>query len=58
VISGRPFVTPDDVRHVAGPALAHRLILIPELESDGRARGALIEEAVSKVGYRRAVRPV
>jgi MoxR-like ATPase len=29
-LSGRDFVTPDDVKHVAVPALAHRLILKPE----------------------------
>jgi MoxR-like ATPase len=58
VISGRPFVTPDDVRRVAGSVLAHRLILSPELEGDTRARSVVIDEAVAKVGYRRAVRPV
>jgi len=58
VLSGRPFVTPDDVRVVASPVLAHRLILTPELEGDSRARSALVEEALQKVSYRRAVRPV
>ncbi|MEO7037542.1 MAG: MoxR family ATPase [Polyangiaceae bacterium] len=58
VLSGRPFVTPDDVRFVAAPVLAHRLILIPELEGDARARALLVDEALSKVSYRRAVRPV
>ena len=58
VISGRPFVTPDDVRHVASSVIAHRLILVPELEGDSRARNAMVEEAIQKVGYRRAVRPV
>jgi len=32
---GRSFVTPDDVRDLAVPALAHRLILEPEAEFDG-----------------------
>ncbi|MFW2340970.1 MAG: AAA family ATPase [Acidimicrobiia bacterium] len=31
VLNGRDFVTPDDVKGVAGPALAHRLILKPEM---------------------------
>ena len=35
VAHGRTFVTPDDVRDLAVPALAHRLILIPEAEFDG-----------------------
>jgi MoxR-like ATPase len=32
VIEGRDFVTPDDVRKVAVPALRHRIALAPELE--------------------------
>jgi MoxR-like ATPase len=52
VLAGRGFVTPDDVREVATPVLAHRLILVPELEGDARARGAIVEEAVAKVSYR------
>ncbi len=52
VIAGRGFVTPDDVRTVAAPVLAHRLILVPELEGDSRARGSIIEEAIAKVSYR------
>lgn len=58
VLAGRPFVTPDDVRAVAGPVLAHRLVLVPELEGDSRARQSVIDEALQRVGYRRAVRPV
>jgi MoxR-like ATPase len=57
-LAGRPFVTPDDVRLVAVSVLAHRLVLLPEHEGDARARQAVIEEALQKVGYRRAVRPV
>ena len=30
-VAGRDFVTPDDVKSVAVPALAHRLMLKPEL---------------------------
>ena len=30
-LHGRDFVKPDDVKHVAVPALAHRLTLAPEL---------------------------
>ncbi len=58
VIGGRTFVSPDDVREIAGPALAHRLILVPELEGDVRARNQVVEDALAKVSYRRAVRPV
>jgi MoxR-like ATPase len=58
VLAGRPFATPDDVRAVAGSVLEHRLVLVPELEGDARARSSVVEEALAKVGYRRAVRPV
>ncbi|MDI1445834.1 MoxR family ATPase [Polyangium sp. 6x1] len=58
VIAGRPFVTPDDVRGVATSVLSHRLVLVPEAEGDARARDAVVEDAVQRVAYRRAVRPV
>jgi MoxR-like ATPase len=56
VLGGRGFVTPDDVRTVAPHVLAHRLILVPELEGDPRARASLVEEAITKVSYRRVAR--
>ncbi len=56
VLAGRPFVTPDDLRFLAGPVLAHRLILVPELEGDPKARQAIVDEACAKVSYRRAAR--
>ena len=37
-LDGRDFVVPDDVKAVAGPALAHRLSLRPELWVQQRAR--------------------
>jgi MoxR-like ATPase len=56
VLAGRPFVTPDDLRFLAGPVLSHRLILVPELESDPKARQAIVDEGCAKVSYRRAPR--
>ena len=58
VIGGRPFVTPDDVRGVAAAVLSHRLVLVPEAEGDAKARDGVIDEAIQRVAYRRAVRPV
>jgi MoxR-like ATPase len=58
VLAGRPYVNPDDVRALAEPVLAHRLILVPELEGDAGARSDVVADALAKVGYRRAVRPV
>ncbi len=34
-VSGRDFVTPDDVKYMAVPVLEHRLILRPEFEIEG-----------------------
>jgi MoxR-like ATPase len=35
VLRGRDFVTPDDVKELAGPALTHRVSLSPEAEMEG-----------------------
>jgi MoxR-like ATPase len=58
VIGGRPFVTPDDLRGVALSVLSHRLVLVPEADGDAKARDTVIEDAIQRVPYRRAVRPV
>ena len=58
VLAGRPFATPDDIRELAPAVLAHRLVMTPEVEGDPKARQAVISEAVARVGYRRAVRPL
>jgi len=46
-IEGRDFVTPDDIRVMADPVLAHRIVLRPEYEIEGvtvtEALGKLIE---------------
>lgn len=57
LLDSRPFVVPEDVRAVASGVLAHRLVLSAELEGDARAREQIVEEALSKVGYRRGARP-
>ncbi|MBL8722055.1 MAG: MoxR family ATPase [Myxococcales bacterium] len=53
LLKGRTFVTPDDVREIATAALSHRLVLVPELEGDPKARAQIIEDAVQRVPYRR-----
>lgn len=55
VLQARPYATPDDLRTVAEAVLAHRLILVPELEGDAGARRHIIEEGLATVGYRRQV---
>ncbi len=56
VLAGRAYVTPDDLRDLAVPVLSHRLVMVPEVEGDDRAREAVVEEALSKISYRRAVK--
>ena len=46
---GRTFVTPDDVRALAVPALSHRLILEPEAEFDGVTAAAVIGQILLDV---------
>ncbi len=58
VIDGRNYVTPDDIRSLANAVFAHRLILVPEVEGDERVREQVVENALSNVSYRRAVRAV
>jgi MoxR-like ATPase len=56
LVAGRTFVTPDDIRSVAPSVLAHRLVLTADAEVDPKARGRVIDEALSSVGYRRSAR--
>jgi len=43
---GRTYVTPDDVKTLADPVLAHRLILDPEAEFDGVTATAVIGQVL------------
>jgi MoxR-like ATPase len=47
--TGRPFVTPDDVKALAAPVLAHRLVLTPEAMLSGLTPEAVLERAVGSV---------
>jgi MoxR-like ATPase len=44
-LSGRDFVTPDDVRSMAQPVMGHRLILRPEYEIEGLN----VEEVINRI---------
>ncbi|WP_460774911.1 AAA family ATPase [Microbacterium sp. GXF7504] len=46
---GRSYVTPDDVKALAEPVLAHRLILDPEAEFDGVTASAVIGQVMLDV---------
>ncbi|MBA7612247.1 hypothetical protein ES703_19483 [subsurface metagenome] len=48
-IRGRNYVIPDDVKYLAVPALAHRLIIRAEARLRGRSLQSMVEEVVSTV---------
>ena len=45
---GRDYVVPDDVKAVAGPVLAHRLILAPEARSAALGAEELVADALAR----------
>ncbi len=47
-ISGRDFVTPDDIKMVAYPVLNHRIILNPEREIEGISSNEIIDDILNK----------
>jgi len=49
VLAGREFVTPDDVKRVAPPALAHRLVLTPDAKVDDVRKRTVIEDVLDRV---------
>lgn len=49
VLCGRDFVTPDDVREVARPALRHRIALAPELQIEGQSADDALAALLAKV---------
>ena len=48
-LSGRGFVTPDDVKELAAPILRHRLILRPEAEIEGITTDRVVESTLTEV---------
>jgi MoxR-like ATPase len=53
-LDGRRFVTPDDVKTLAMPALAHRLTLRPELWAQSATGEETVERVLSEVAVPRA----
>ena len=49
VLAGRDFVTPDDVRDIAKPALRQRIALAPELQIEGQAPDDVLHALLAKV---------
>ncbi|GAB3413939.1 AAA family ATPase [Flindersiella endophytica] len=44
---GRPFCTPDDVKQVARPVLAHRLVLTPDAELNQRLPVSVVDDVLA-----------
>ena len=53
LLSGRMFVTPDDVLRMRNPVLCHRLQLAPELELDGQTAADVMDRVASTVAVPR-----
>ena len=49
LLAGRDFVTPDDVRDIARPALRHRIALAPELQIEGQGPDDVLGALLAKV---------
>src|SRR5258705_7651778 len=52
-LAGRDFVTPDDVKSMAGPVLEHRLILRPEYEIEGMTTAEVVQKLLQAVAVPR-----
>jgi MoxR-like ATPase len=48
-LRGRAYVLPDDIKHLAIPVLAHRLILNEEERLRGRSQEDVLEEIIDQV---------
>ena len=47
--NGRNYVLPDDVKALAGPVLAHRLMLTPEAQLQGADARAVVQDVLASV---------
>jgi len=52
-LAGRDYVTPDDVRGLAGAVLGHRLVLRPEFEIEGLTIEEVVERVLEQVAVPR-----
>jgi MoxR-like ATPase len=49
LFEGRAFVAPDDVQSIAGPVIAHRLLLDPQSRFSGLTAGSVVDDVLKKV---------
>jgi MoxR-like ATPase len=52
-LNGRDFVTPDDIKTMAGPVLEHRLILRPEFDIEGQSISEVIQTILQQIAVPR-----
>ena len=57
VIKGRDYVVPEDVKHLAHPALDHRVTVKPELWLQNATGAGVVESALGSVAVPAAVEP-
>ena len=55
LLDGRDYVTPDDVKRIALPALRHRVALAPDALLEGRTANDLLAEVIETVAAPRIV---
>jgi MoxR-like ATPase len=48
-LSGRDFVTPDEVKAIAKPTLRHRMQLRPEVELEGATADGVLDRVLASV---------
>jgi MoxR-like ATPase len=49
VLRGRDFITPDDIKELAGPVMIHRVILTPEAEMEGTTLPDILRQIFERV---------
>jgi MoxR-like ATPase len=49
VLRGREFVTPDDVKRICHPVLAHRLVLTPDAKVNDVSKADVVEDVLAEV---------
>jgi MoxR-like ATPase len=54
LLAGRDYVTPDDIKRIALPALRHRVALAPDALLEGRTANDLLAEVIETVAAPRA----
>ena len=56
-LRGRDYVLPDDVKHLAVPALSHRVLLAPGAEIEGLNTASLVRQVIEHVSVPRLSSP-